>query len=163
MPIRKTGLVIYLITISYHFIQYRRTLSIFYHEASGNDPPISRFRLAVSSDKALYCPGGVASAYKGLSNLSTHTVPTPKTRWSAFKFVNCQCPPPLFLLAEGILSKGHCDCTIRPHSYTVTAYSSFMIEQPRHEVFGMPTPARRNNETTYLIIPSTVRFTTQCS
>jgi hypothetical protein len=80
MPIKKTDLVIYLITTPYHFIQYRRTLIIFNHEASGDDPPVSRFRLAVSPDKALYCPGGVANAYKGLSNLSTHTVPTPKTR-----------------------------------------------------------------------------------
>lgn len=34
----------------------------------------------VSPDKTLYCPRGVASACKGLSNLSTNTVPMPKTR-----------------------------------------------------------------------------------
>src|ERR1700678_2117949 len=76
----KTDLVIYLITIQYCFIQYRRTLIIFCHEASGNDLPRSWLQLAVSPDNALYCPHGIVSAYKCLSNLSTPTVPTPKTR-----------------------------------------------------------------------------------
>ena len=77
-----TDLLIYLITIQYHFIQYRRTLIIFCREASGNDLPISRLQPAVSPDKALYFAHRILSAYKCLSNLSTHTLPTPKTRWT---------------------------------------------------------------------------------
>jgi hypothetical protein len=33
----------------------------------------------------------------------------------------------------------------------------FRVLSTRHEVFGMPMLARRNDETTYVVIPSTVR------
>ena len=68
----------YLITIKYHFIQY-------WHKLIICDLPISHLQLAVSPDNTLQCPCGVMSAYKCLSNLSTHTVPMPKTRWSSLE------------------------------------------------------------------------------
>jgi hypothetical protein len=41
----------------------------------------------------------------------------------------------------------------------VVVLDVFEVLSTRHEVFGMPMLARQHNETTYLVIPSTVRFT----
>ena len=69
-------------------------LIIICHEASWNDLPISCLQLEVRPDKALYWPCGVASAYKGLSNPSTHAKNLMKKGKSGYQVVTWHSDPP---------------------------------------------------------------------